>query len=76
MSGDRNFWVFTHECGCTTSVLTDENYGRVKAFREMFDGIKAANAAIDRGVTAVLVDADTYHDTHLPMIMRGHTCGA
>jgi hypothetical protein len=42
----------------------------------MFDGIKAANAAIDRGVTAEFVDAAAYHATYFPMIKRGHTCQA
>lgn len=70
----RTFWVFTHECGCTASVLTDANYGRVKAFREMFGGVKPANAAIDRGVTARLVDAPAYHGQWAEKIEAGHTC--
>jgi len=71
---DRNFWVFTHECGCTTSVLTDAGYGRVKAFREMFDGIKPANAALDRGVTAQLVGAPEFHQVWAEKIEAGHQC--
>lgn len=71
---DRNFWVFTHECGCTASVLTDDGYGRVKAFREMFGGIKSANAALDRGVTAELVGAPEFHQVWAEQIKAGHTC--
>lgn len=71
---DRTFWVFTYECGCTTGVLTNEGYERTKAFRVMFDGIKAGTDAIDRGVTAQLVDAPAYHGDWRFKIEAGHTC--
>lgn len=70
----RHFWIFTHECGCVASVLTDAGHTRTKAFREVFDGVKAANAAIDRGVIAERIDAATYHRTYHEQILAGHTC--
>jgi hypothetical protein len=70
----RSFWVFTHECGCTTSVLTDNSYDRKGAFWEMFGSIAKAEAAQARGVTAQFVDAPTYHRDFYPMIKEGHTC--
>jgi hypothetical protein len=72
----RSFWVFTSPCGCTTGVLTNHGYGRVRAFRVMFDGIKPANTAIDDGVTARLVDAATYHREIHSLIRADHTCQA
>jgi hypothetical protein len=72
----RSFWVFTHGCGCTTSVLTNAGYTAAGAFEEMYDSAAGAQAAVDRGVTAQLVDAPAYHRVYYPMIERGHTCQA
>jgi len=72
----RSFWVFTHECGCTTSVLTDGGYDQAGAFWQMYGSIAEAEKAIDRGVTTQFVDAPTYHKIYHPMIKRGHTCQA
>jgi hypothetical protein len=57
---NRTFWAFEAPCGCAVGVVTDHSYGRTKAFREMFGGVKPANAAIDRGITATHMDAKTY----------------
>lgn len=72
----RSFWVFTHECGCTTSVLTHNGYDREGAFWEMYGSIAEAEAAIERGVTVQYVDAPTYHGTFYEKIKAGHTCRA
>lgn len=71
---DRSFWVFTHECGCTTSVLTDNQYDREGAFWQIYGSIAEAEAAMKRGVTVQFVDASTYHAEFHPKIERGHTC--
>lgn len=71
----RRFWIFTPEgCDHPIGVLTDAGYGRAKAYREMYGGIKPANAAIDRGVQARLIEAREFHQRYAEQLTRGCTC--
>lgn len=70
----RKFWIFLQECGCPIAVLTDEGYTRTQAFRRLYDGVRATNQAIDRGVTARHVDAPTYHDAYFEQMKPDWRC--
>lgn len=71
---NRSFWLFTAECEHAIGVVTNKGYSRSQAFRQMYGGVKGANAAIDRNVQARLVDAVEYYDTCLPQLLKGCTC--
>lgn len=63
----RRQWVFLDPCGCPVGVLeAGNNESRSKAFRDFYETAKERNAAVDRGVTAELVDHEKYVAEFMP----------
>ncbi len=71
----RRQWVFLNPCGCATGVLeAGSNESRSKAFRDMYETAAERNAAVDRGVTAVLVDHEQYVREFSPQMYGSWQC--
>lgn len=71
----RRQWVFLDPCGCAFGVLeAGSNESRSKAFRDFYDVAKERNAAVDRGVTAVLVDHEQYVREFSPYLYGTKVC--
>jgi len=71
----RRQWVFLDPCGCAIGVSeAGSNESRSKAFRDHYDTARERNAAIDRGVTAELVDHDRYVAEFMPQMYSSWVC--
>lgn len=71
----RRQWVFLDPCGCSFGVSeAGSNESRSKAFRDFYETAKERNAAVDRGVTAVLVDHEQYVREFQPHLFGTWRC--
>ncbi len=71
----RRQWVFLDPCGCATGVVeAGTNESRSKAFRDVYETAAERNDALDRGVTAILVDHEQYVREFSPQMYGSWQC--
>jgi hypothetical protein len=76
----RRDWVFRHACGCPFGVLVAERGGagrvltRSEAWKDFYATARERDEAMDRGVTAELMDHERYSAEVYPQMRSEYRC--